>query len=226
MTIGKGLPLGATNEGWFGITTGASWNRTQINGFAIANVGELGIGELGENGQVVRGFEHNDAHFGYAFKFEAARSIGRARLAMQSIYTSGDPADSVIRDRFVTPEGLLRTEGYWAYTHLFTANPPSDVNDLAVEIGNGGAGLWTVQVRADGQLHPRIRAQMSSGWFRAVRARNGSRNMGPEVGAMCSFTVAEGLLLDIGAAGAFPGSFFARGAAALFEVFTRLQFQY
>ena len=43
---------------------------------------------------------------------------------------------------------------------------------------------------------------------------------------MVSLGVAEGLSLDVGAAGAFLGTFFARDADDLFEIFTRLQFQY
>lgn len=226
LTIGKGLPLGDTSEGWFGATLRGRSGDTELNGFALVNVGRLGIGVLDDGGRVVSGFDRSDAHSGYALKLEVSRPAGPCAVAVQSLYASGDRDDGTIRDRFVTPQGLFRTEGYWAYTHLFTANPPSDVNDLAVELGNGGAGLLTIQGRVRTELRPRLGLEVSSGWFQAARPRNGSRRMGAEVGAMCSFAVAEGLLLDIGAAGAFPGSFFPRGAAALFEVFTRLQFQY
>jgi hypothetical protein len=190
------------------------------------NTGRLGIGELDENGQVVSGFDANDAHTGYAFKLEATAPLGPLELALQALYASGDRADDVVHNRFITPQGLLGTEGFWAYTHIFTANPPSDVNDLAVEIGNDGAGLVTVQGRIRAPLHRRVDLELSSGWFQSAHRRNGSRDMGVEIGGLTSVAVSEGLSLDVGAAGAFLGEFFDPDADDLFEVFTRLQFQY
>ncbi|GIW57054.1 MAG: hypothetical protein KatS3mg082_3458 [Nitrospiraceae bacterium] len=225
LSIAKGLPLGATDDGWYGISARARRKATELRAFAVANVGRLGIGVLDEEGKVVSGFDCGDAHAGYAFKLEVRQTVGPFDAALQSLYSSGDP-EQTIRDRFVTPQGLLRTEGYWAYTHLFTANPPSDVNDLAIELGNGGAGLLTLQARAATRLHPGLGMEVAGGWFRAARTRNGSRDIGGEIAAMFSFDVATGLVLDVGVAGALLGDFFAPRADDLFEAFTRLQFQY
>ena len=226
LTVGKRLPLGDTEEWWLGGTASGTAAPVDWHAFALLNAGRLGIGELDDDGKVVSGFDRSDSHVGYATKGEVRSSLGPVRVNLQSLYASGDREDGGVQDRFVTPEGLFRTEGYWAYTHIFTANGPSDVNDLGVELGNGGAGLLTVQGRASAQLSPRVGAQLSGGWFQAAESRNGSRDMGTEVGAMATIAVAEGLALDVGAAGAFLGNFFAQGSDDLFEIFTRLQFQY
>lgn len=226
LTVAKGLPLGDTEEWWAGATLRGKGAPLDWNAFALLNVGQLGIGELDADGKVVSGFDRNDSHAGYAFKVEAARSLAALRLALQSLYSSGDSRDAEVKSRFATPQGLFGTEGYWAYTHIFTANGPSDVNDLAVELGNGGAGLVTVQGLASMPLHERVTGQLSAGWFQASRSRNGSRDMGTEVGAMTTIALAEGLNLDVGIAGAFLGEFFGPETDDLFEVFTRFQFQY
>jgi hypothetical protein len=226
LIVGEGLPLGDTDETWLGVTVAAADGPWSAKAFAVLNVGHLGIGELDDEGRVVSGFETDDAHTGYALKLETARVLGPATLALQSLYASGDPADDRVHDRFVTPQGLFRTQGYWAYTHLFTANPPSDVNDLGLEIGNRGAGLLTVQGRLGVPLHRRVGLEVAGGWFQGARRRNRSRTLGTEVATMVTFVVAEGMTLDVGGARAFLGDFLAPGADDLFEIFTRLQLQY
>ena len=227
LDIGAGLPLGATEELWAGATAKFTSADSTISGFALLNTGNLGIGELDSSGQVLSGFRDGDAHTGYALKLEATRQIGRGSVAVQAFYTTGDSGDgSRIHNRFVTPEGILGTEGYWAYTHLLTANGPSDVSDLGLEIGNGGAGLMTVQGRVRAPLHERVRGELFGGWFRAGRARRTGHSLATEVGAMASVALAEGLGLDVGLAGAFLGDFFGPDADDLYEAFSRLQFQY
>ena len=226
LTVGKRLPLGDTEEWWIGATMAGRQAEIDWDAFAILNTGRLGIGVLDDAGRVVSGFDRSDAHRGYAFKAEAARTIGPVRASVQLLYSSGDRDEATIEDRFVSPEGLFGTEGYWAYTHIFTANGPSDVNDLAVELGNAGAGILTLQGRLTTLLHPRLRGELFGGWFRATHSRNSSRDMGSEIGAMGTFSIAEALSLDVGAAGAFLGEFFGSNPDRLYEVFTRFQFQY
>lgn len=225
LLVGEGLPLGDTEELWIGPSLGVEVGALALKGFSVVNVGRLGEGELDGEGQVLSGFETNDGHTGYAFKLEASHPLGPLELSLQALFSSGDSADDV-EGRFVTLQGLFRTEGYWAYTHLFTANPASDVNDLAVELGNGGAGLWTLQGRGRLPIVEWLSAEVFAGWFRASRSRIGSRDMGIEVGALLSFLVGKGFRLDVGSAGAFLGDFFGRDAEDLYEVFVRIQYEF
>ncbi len=225
LRIGEGLPMGDTDEAWIGPTLEVSIGKLELRGFAILNVGRLGVGTLDGNGNVVAGFDSSDSHTGYAFKLEAAHPVGPVELSLQTLYSSGD-AGGRTDGRFTTVQGLVGTEGYWAYNHIFTSNPPSDVNDLAVDLGNGGAGLWTVQGRARIPILEWLRAELTAGWFQATRSRGGSRDMGVEVAGALTVTVAEGFQLDVGTAGAFLGDFYGQGAEDLYEIFVRGQFQF
>jgi hypothetical protein len=131
-----------------------------------------------------------------------------------------------VDQRFVTPMGLFGTSGYWAYTHIFTPNGPSDVNDLGVEIGNRGAGLLTAQVQAGFPIGSRAGVDVAVGWFRAAESRNGSRDMGSEVSGTFRTQLAAPLRLDAGAAVAALGDFFASDADTVYELFSRLQLQF
>lgn len=224
LSIAEGLPLGDTEELWIGPSVGTRLGSLNLRAFGVVNVGRLGEGTLDDEGHVVSGYRTNDGHTGFAVKLEASHPVGASELSVQTLYSSGDPEDDV-QGRFVTPQGLLGTQGYWGYTHLFTANPPSDVNDLGLELGNAGAGLFTLQGRARVPLLEQLRGEVAAGWFLAPEERNGTRDMGVEVGGLLTWTIHDSFQIDFGGAGAFLGEFLGVGAESLYEVFTRIQFQ-
>jgi hypothetical protein len=225
MSIGEGLPLGDTQELWIGPSVEMHLSKLNVRAFGILNVGRLGQGTLDEDGQVASGFETNDGHTGLAVKIEASHPIGASEVSLQALYSTGD-RENEVQDRFVTPQALVGTQGYWAYTHLFTANPPSDVNDLGLDLDNSGAGLLTVQGRVRIPLLEWLRAETTAGLFLGAEERNDSRELGVEVAGLLTFVAGKGFQIDVGSAGAFLGSFFGPGAEDLYEVFARIQYQF
>ena len=225
VTIGDSLPRGATDAVWLGATARFGDDDHRLEAFGIVNFGSLGLGTLNPDGTVAGGFDTSDDFVGFAAKVAGTTKLGDVGLRAQLIHTSGDGNGRVDR-RFVTPQGLFGTLGYWGFTHIFTPNGPSDVNDLALEIGNGGAGLWTVQGLCTVPLCGAAEFHLSGGWFEADRARNGSRSMGWEVDAMVHTELATALILDVGVAHADLGGFYGAGADDLYEAFTRFQLQF
>jgi len=205
-------PAGGIQEGWYGITASVPLGPAAFNGFFILNSG------------------FSDAtlqhHTGYAVKGEGSLPLGPARGNLLVIYTTGDKPGQT-SDRFVTIQQLVGTQGYWAYTHLFTANGPSDVNDLGLRIDNGGSGLLTIQGKLSVPIVERLSGDLVVGYFQAAEDNAaGNSDMGTEVAGMLTFEVAKDLNLQAGVAGAFLGDFFGTNADDLYEGFSRFQLQF
>jgi hypothetical protein len=224
--VEENLPLGGTTEFWLGPSASMNCGEGRVSAFALLNTGDLGVGTLDPDGTVASGFtdETAESHTGQALRIEGQQPLGSVDVKLQLVYTSGDE-DGDIDQRFVTPQGLFGTSGYWGYTHIFTANGPSDTNDLGLEIGNDGAGLTSLQTQAAWPLSERSTLTFAAGYFRAVEERNGSRDMGLELAGMLTTRIGGPLVLDFGLAGAELGDFFADEADTLYEVFARLQLQ-
>jgi len=204
---------GRTNEGWYGLTASGKLGPAALNGFFMVNNGR---------------FFGSSRHTGYAVKAEGSLPLGPVTGSLLFIFTTGDEDPTKPDDRFVTIQELMGTQGYWAYTHLFTANGPSDVNDLGLRISNEGSGLWTVQGKLSAPLIKGLNGDLIAGWFRAEEenpATNASY-LGTEVAGMLTLSVAKNTVLQVGVAGAFLGDFFAKGAESLYEVFSRFQLQF
>jgi hypothetical protein len=227
LLIQENLPLGGTRDVWLGPTVTLRKDDFALHLFEILNTGDLGTGTLAPNGTVLSGFTDPDArsHTGGAFRAEVEKSIRGLQLKGQIVHTTGDP-DGDVDSRFATPMGLFGTSGYWGYTHIFTANGPSDVNDFGIEIGNGGAGLSTAQILGRVPLPQRVGLDLAAGWFRADQLRNAGRDMGYEVSGSLRIHLAGPLNLDAGVAGARLGRFFGTDPETTYEFFSRLKLQY
>lgn len=227
LIIQETLPLGGTRDVWLGPDVSFRKDDFVLRVFGILNPGDLGTGVLNADGTVKSGFTDADArsHTGTAFRIEAEKRVARVNVKAQLVHTSGDSGGEVDK-RFDTPMALFGTSGYWGYTHIFTANGPSDVNDLGVDIGNRGAGLTTAQLMASVPLHPRLNLDISTGWFRAGQPRNAGRDMGYEIAANLRTHLSGPLNLDSGVAVAHLGHFFGTDPKKTYEVFSRLQLQY
>lgn len=206
------LQAGKTEEGWYGLTAAGDFGPAALNGFFILN-----------NGRTAG----SPTHTGFAVKGEGSLLLGPARGNLLFIYTTGDKEGDPVDDQFSTVQAMVGTQGYWAYTHLFTANGPSDVNDLGVRIDNGGRGLLTIQGKLSAPLIERLSGDMVVGYFQAAEDNAaGNKDMGTEVAGMLTLEVAKNLNLQVGAAGAFLGDFFATDADDLYEAFSRFQLQF
>lgn len=207
--------IGKMHQAWLGVTGSTLIGETSISGFGVMNTGKL----------------IDESHTGFAAKLEAKIPIRNSSLKVRVVYASGDD-ESEVKSQFVTLQSLVGTEGYWAYTHILTANGPSDVNDLALDIGNARgfadrAGLFTPQVKlVVPVIAEKLEFQAVGGYFLAAKKRNGTTSIGTEIGGQLKLKVARHLHWEAGAAYAALGDFYDRGSKNLYEVFSRLQLEF
>lgn len=229
--------VGEFQEAWMALSGNGKVGAVSINGFTALNVGKFYDSVSLPQGLTIP----EGSHQGIAMKGEASAPIfdlphGPFRLSGQLIYASGDSKGKTER-RFNTIEGLVGTQGYWGYTHIFTANGPSDVNDFGLDIGNtrlgGGAGLITAQVKVNIPLHRLVGAELEGGSFWSAKSRAGNRYMGSELGGMLTVVIVKPLILQAGFAYARLGGFFEslilgdeRLEKNIYELFSRLQLEF
>jgi hypothetical protein len=213
VAIEAGLP-GEVKQGWYTLSGSVDLDSLMLNGFVSVNNGDFGTTE----------------NTGLALKAEAIIPLGSPTVKVLAVYSTGDEAGVEPDDQYRTIQGIFGTEGYWAYTHLFTANGPSDVNDLGVGIDNGGFGLTTIQAKIEGPLTNKLTGELVGGWFQASEKNAaGDDDMGTEVAGMFTYEMAKYLNLQVGVAYAFLGDFFKSGGEDpdnLYEVFSRFQLQF
>ena len=178
--------LDKNTQGWYSVTASAKVGMADLNGFVLFNSGEIAD-------------ESND---GVGVKVEGIVPIGNLRLSVMGLLTTGDETPA---KGFQTLEGIVGSSGYWAYTYIFTAHGPSDVNDFGLEIGNRGRGLRTVQAKLDISVTDRLAAQIMAGWFQSsediiVSSLNKGSDLGTEFGGQIKYGVAKNLNLEVGAA--------------------------
>jgi hypothetical protein len=196
------------NQLWLGMTLTGKSNSFQYDGMFIFNSGKI------------EGQRHN----GLATKVGLNLAIGNGKLSFIGMMSTGDD-ESEVDNRFVTLYQIIGTAGYWGLSDIYTPNGPSDVNDFGLEIGNRGAGLATLQTKYGFPLvTDKLNANLHVGWFRALKPRNSSKDLGIEIGGMLTFTFVKYLHLEFGAAYASVGDHIAVDADKVFEVFSRFQF--
>lgn len=195
------------NQTWIGFTARRKVSKFDIEGRLLLNRGSI----------------LDDSHLGIALSASTHFPVGGLSVDAMFLTVTGDP-EGKTEDRFVTLHGLVGTEGYWGYTHIFTASPPSDVNDLGLEIGNNGAGLVAFQARATLPIREELDLNFAGGLFRSSEPRNDSRDMGKELSAAVTAHINGYLDLDLGLAHAFMGDFYEKDSNDLTELFSRLQF--
>jgi hypothetical protein len=202
-------------ELWYALSASTVLDRADINGLVMLNNGQL----------------DDDSHMGWALRGEAGIPLGSTLFSLLGIYTSGDNYERHqgrrLRKAFFTPQSLLGTGGYWQYTHAFSANGPSDVNDLGIDIGNRGFGLLTLQAKVDFPIVKRLMGQLETGWFRSMgESNNKDQTMGWELGGMLTLKLAKYLNLETGAAYASLGDWFHPDAEDIYIAFSRFQLEF
>jgi hypothetical protein len=163
-------------------------------------------------------------HTGITAKAETDIKLGKTNLSLLGLFATGDEVGE-IKNRFTSLHELVGTAGYWAYMHIFTPSGPSDVNDLGLDPGNGGAGLLTFQTKFDFPIKTdKLKGQLYAGYVGAARKRNETFFMGIEAGGMLTYSFSQFLNLELGAAYASIGDFYIVNADGLLECFSRIQF--
>ncbi len=234
--IGK-PSVGDFQQAWIGVTGETRLGLTALNSFLVLNVGKFDQETTLPSGLIIP----KGSNQGFAFKGEAVTPLidltyGPAVLSGLFIFASGDD-EGKMDSRFTTIEGLVGTQGYWAYTHIFTANAPSDVNDFGLDIGNtrlgSGAGLLTAQLKLDLPLYEILSMQLDSGVFWSAKERAQSRYMGTEVGGMFTIPIVRPLTFQIGFAYARLGGFFESHVTEdqkleknIYSLFSRMQLEF
>jgi hypothetical protein len=234
--IGK-PSVGDFQQAWIGITGDTRLGPVALNSFLVLNVGKFDQETNLPSGLIIP----KGSNQGFAFKGEAVTPLidlayGPAVLSGQFIFASGDD-EGKMDSRFNTIEGLVGTQGFWAYTHIFTANAPSDVNDFGLDIGNtrlgGGAGLFTTQLKLDVPLYEILSMQLDGGVFWSAKQRAQSTYMGTEVGGMFTIPIVKPLNLQVGFAYARLGGFFEsliledqKLEKNIYELFSRMQLEF
>ncbi len=208
-----GLPglLGSEiKEGWYALTSSFSFGEAKLNAFFMINNGKY----------------DDISHTGFAFKGEGKFSFNKTGLSLLCIYTTGSEGGTGSRS-FLTPLGILGSGGYWAYTHIFTPQGPSDVNDFGLEIGNGGAGLFTSQVQIKfPKILKNLDFKATGGIFLSDKERNQSKSMGYEVGGEFSLFIDKYLVFDMGISYARLGDFYGAVPKGIYEIFGRFQIEF
>jgi hypothetical protein len=209
----SGLPgiLGSKiKEGWYALTSSFNLGKADLNAFFMINNGK-----------------YNDiSHTGFALKGEGKFSFNKTDLSLLCIYTTGSEGGTGNRS-FLTPLGILGSGGYWAYTHIFTPQGPSDVNDFGLEIGNSGAGLFTSQAQIKfPKILKNLDFKVTGGIFFSDKERNQSKSMGYEVGGEFSLFIDKYLVFDMGISYARLGDFYGAVPKGIYEIFGRFQIEF
>ncbi len=213
VAIEAGLP-GKVSQGWYALSGSGDIQSVNLNGFIIINNGSYGT------------FDNT----GVAVKTEAVIPLGDPAVKVMGVYATGDKEGTSPESQFRTIQGIFGTEGFWAYTHLFTANGPSDVNDLGAGLDNGGCGLFSIQAKVETPLVEKLTGELFAGWFQASADNSdGNKEMGIELGGMLTNEIAKHFNLQLGAAFAFLGDYYkssGQNPDNLSEVFARFQLQF
>ncbi len=211
---GSGLPglLGSKiKEGWYALTSSFTLGKAELNAFFMINNGTYS----------------GTSHTGIAVKGEGRFSFSKTDLSLLCIYTTGNE-EGFGKRSFLTPMGILGSGGYWSYSHIFTPQGPSDVNDLDLEIGNNGAGLFTSQAQLKfPKVLKNLDLKLMGGIFFSDKERNKSRSMGFEIGGEFTLFIDRYLAFDLGSSYARLGDFYGQGIPkGIYEIFGRFQIEF
>jgi hypothetical protein len=198
------------NQTWVGPTLTYKLNQVNLHTAVLANSGK----------------NANTSNSGWLARLEGSTKLGPATLSLLGVYSTGKNNGN----GFQTVHGLLGTNGYWAYTYIFTPHGPSDVNDLGLEPGNKGYGLTTVQAKVDFPITEGLSAQGVIGTFRSNKdMKVNGKSLGTEAGVTLATNVGKHMTLEFGGAVASLGNAGKaeyNGKKSVNEIFSRLQLEF
>jgi hypothetical protein len=200
------------NQTWVGPTLTYKLNQVNLHAAVLANSGK----------------NANNSNSGWLARLEGSTKLGPATLSLLGVYSTGKNNGN----GFKTVHGLLGTNGYWAYTYIFTPHGPSDVNDLGLEPGNQGFGLTTVQAKVDFPIIEGLSAQGVIGTFRSNKDMGvNGKSLGTEAGVTLAANVGKHMTLEFGGAVASLGNagnamYNGNTKKSVNEIFSRLQLEF
>jgi hypothetical protein len=201
------------NQTWVGPTLTYKLDQVNLHAAVLANSGKIA----------------NTSNSGWLARLEGSTKLGPATLSLLGVYSTGKDNGN----GFKTVHGLLGTDGYWAYTYIFTPYGPSDVNNFGLEPSNKGYGLTTVQAKVDFPITEGLSAQGVIGTFRSNKDMGvNGKSLGTEGGVTLAANVGKHMTLEFGGAVASLGN---AGKAiynnpstkkSINEIFSRLQLEF
>jgi len=174
------------SEALFGATGSWRLDNVFLHSFVILNKGKI----------------NNQNNLAFAVKIMSEFKFAHNLFTIQSIYTREDDAGKVSR-QFIAPLSILKTEGYWSFSHIFSANGASEVNDLILEIGNtlgltSRAGLFSIKFKYRSPLLFKSNyVIISGGKYLTDRKRNSSRNVGTKLSSVFQLRLIDSLYFDL-----------------------------
>jgi len=207
------------NHSWIGIHGNGHWLGLLWHGVILY--------QNGDTKYAAQPKRHND---GWLYRLEAKWEGKDRTFQVLGMHSTGGRDGS----GFQTLHQIIHTQGYWAYTHIFTCDDPSDVNEYALEPGNLGYGLNSLQAKFQCALPFNIQLTSSAAWYGSDVAmpaftKQASKTIGSELAAILTFPLSDNLALDAGAALTFLGEagknmYQGYDMNQVNEIFSRFQF--
>ena len=207
------------DHSWIGIHGNVHWLGLLWHGVILY--------QNGDTKYAAQTKRHSD---GWLYRLEAKWEEKDKTFQVLGIHSTGGRDGS----GFQTLHHIIHTQGYWAYTHSFTYDGPSGVNEYALEPGNLGYGLNSIQAKFQWALPHNIHLTTSAAWYYANVAmptftKQPSKKIGSEIAAILTFHLSDNLALDAGGALTFLGEagkkmYQGNDMNHVNELFSRLQF--
>ncbi len=207
------------NHSWIGLHGNVQWLGLLWHGVVLY-----------QNGDTKYAGHSAKQNYGWLFRAEARWQGKRRQFRVLALHSTGGREGS----GFQTLHQILHTKGYWAFTHSFTYDGPSGVNEYVLEPGNLGFGLNSVQAKFQCSLPHNMQITTSAAWYGAdvempTFSQKKSTSIGSEIAAILTFHLSDNLALDAGAALTFLGEagkniYQGYDMNQVNELFSRLQF--
>jgi hypothetical protein len=205
------------NQSWGGAHANLNLGPVFLRVLGIANSGE---------------FDDTDTD-GTLFRAEASIPVQAFKFSALGVYSSGEDDGT----GFQTIQGIFGLGGYWNYTHIFSPNGPSDVNDYGFEAGNRGFGLTTIQGKADWKISDKAAAYVYAAYFQSAEdmdaAAGGAdvgKDLGTEYGIQFAINLGKSMNLEVGYAAATLDDagvvYQGNDEDSIYEFFSRLQLEF
>jgi hypothetical protein len=135
---------------------------------------------------------------GVAFLSELIMKQPGMQFSFLVSYASGEEDGS----GFLVPLALTKTNSYWGYTGIMTVMAQTDTgfSGDSVNISNNGHGMASIQAKSELYLMPKLKVQVSAGWFGATKTSDRKSDVGLDLLAMGTYDITPVLKLDLGLA--------------------------
>jgi hypothetical protein len=191
------------NEHYLGVRYNGTFSQFDVGGWALYNWGSAKVSG-----------SPDVENTGYALKGEIKTDLGKAKVGVMALYSTGDDGtSSTDSDAFITPASIVGTTGYWGYVGKLNVQGPTDtgIDCQAINIDgadwcNGadsdtfGTGVTTVQAKvAFPLIEGKLDGYASVGWFVANETPAGQDDsIGTDLYAQVKYHFSEHMALEAG----------------------------